>query len=177
MVMSSRSTLFLSRGWLLKSAPASVVMSIPNGFNPPLCTLALSRKDHVSSTTNWTLLSRRDWASAWWGTRLWVRELHPVFVQDMAWRRVVSCRQPLPRHIPPTNSVASCDPRYLPKVSLHRKPYIVYSCETPRHVCVRVCVFMCCHIIYSGRQTCGRTSRGHTGGRSYRISPPSFCGV
>ena len=29
---------------------------------------------------------------------------------------------------------------------------------------------MCCHPIDSGRQTCGRTSRGHTGGRSYRIS-------
>ena len=34
---------------------------------------------------------------------------------------------------------------------------------------------VCCHPIYSGRQTCGRTSRGHTGGRPYRISPPSFC--
>ena len=35
-----------------------------------------------------------------------------------------------------------------------------------------------CHLIYSGRQTCGRTSRGHTGGRLHRIShPPSFCGA
>ena len=24
---------------------------------------------------------------------------------------------------------------------------------------------------------CGRTSRGHTGGRSHSISPPSFCGA
>ena len=33
-----------------------------------------------------------------------------------------------------------------------------------------------CHPIYSGRQTCGRTSRYHTGGRSHRIShPPPFC--
>ena len=24
---------------------------------------------------------------------------------------------------------------------------------------------------------CGRTSRGHTGGRSHKISPPSFCGA
>ena len=39
-------------------------------------------------------------------------------------------------------------------------------------VCVR------CHPIYSERQTsCGRTSRDHTGGRSHRISPPSFCGL
>ena len=26
-----------------------------------------------------------------------------------------------------------------------------------------VCVCVCCHPIYSGRQTCGRISRGHTG--------------
>ena len=37
---------------------------------------------------------------------------------------------------------------------------------------------MCCRPIYSGRQVCGRTSRGHTGGKSHRIShPPSFCGA
>ena len=36
----------------------------------------------------------------------------------------------------------------------------------------------CCHPIYSGRQTCGCTSRGHTGGRPHMIShPPSFCGA
>ena len=131
--MSSRSALLLSRGWLSKSAPASVVMSIRNGFSLLSCSLALCRKDHVSSTTNWTLLSRRDRASAWWSTRLWVRELHPVFEQDMAWRRVVSCRQPLPWHIPPTSSVASCDPRLLPKVSLYKGPSIASSCKNPRH--------------------------------------------
>ena len=37
----------------------------------------------------------------------------------------------------------------------------------PNAVCVRVCV--CCHPIYSGRQTCRGTSRGHTGGRSHRF--------
>ena len=43
------------------------------------------------------------------------------------------------------------------------------------HVCV-LCV--CYHLIYFGRQNCGRTSQGHTGGRSHRIShPPSFCGA
>ena len=36
-----------------------------------------------------------------------------------------------------------------------------------------VCV--CCHPIYSGRQTCGRTSRGHTGRRSQKTSAPSLC--
>ena len=36
---------------------------------------------------------------------------------------------------------------------------------------------MCRHPIYSRHQVCGRTSRGHTGGRSHRISPPSFCGA
>ena len=34
---------------------------------------------------------------------------------------------------------------------------------------------VCCHPIYSGRQPSGRTKRGRTGGRSNRISPPSFC--
>ena len=35
-----------------------------------------------------------------------------------------------------------------------------------------VCVCVCCHPIYSGRQVGGRTSRGH-----HRISPPSFSGA
>ena len=53
---------------------------------------------------------------------------------------------------------------------------VIYSfhataCNPPGCVCV------CCHLIYSGRQVCGRTSRGHTGGRSHRVSPPSFCGA
>ena len=141
MVISSRSVLFLSRGWLSNNAPASVVMSTRNGFSLPFCPLALSRKGHVSLTTKWTLLlttkwtllSRRNRASVWWSTQLWVRELHPVFVQDMTWKRVVSCRQPLPWHIPPTRSTASYDPRLLPKVSLYRGPSIVSSYKTPRH--------------------------------------------
>ena len=65
-------------------------------FNLPFCSLALSRKDRMSSTTNCTLLLRRDRASAWKSTRFWVGELHPVYVQDKAWRRVVCYRQPLP---------------------------------------------------------------------------------
>ena len=36
---------------------------------------------------------------------------------------------------------------------------------------------MCRHPIYSGRQVCGCTSRGNTGGRSHRISPTFFCCV
>ena len=35
----------------------------------------------------------------------------------------------------------------------------------------------CCHPLSSGRHICGRTGRGHTGGRSHRISLPSFCGA
>lgn len=35
-------------------------------------------------------------AAAWWGTRLWVRELHPAFVHEKAWRRVASFEQQLP---------------------------------------------------------------------------------
>ena len=44
-------------------------------------------------------------------------------------------------------------------------------------MCVCVCVCVCCHPICSGRQACGRTSRGHTGGSSYKIPPPSFLGA
>ena len=36
-------------------------------------------------------------------------------------------------------------------------------------IATRVCVCVYCRSIYSGRQACGRTSRGHTGGRSHRI--------
>ena len=50
--------------------------------------------------------------------------------------------------------------------------------SVPCHALYRTCVstvVLCCHPIYSGRQTCGRASRGHTGGRSHMISPLSFC--
>ena len=40
-----------------------------------------------------------------------------------------------------------------------------------------LCVCVSCHPIYPGRHIRGRTSRGHTGGRSHRISPPSFYGA
>ena len=45
---------------------------------------------------------------------------------------------------------------------------------------VKYCVCMLCFLpIYSGRQVCWIcTSRGHTGGKSHRISHPlSFCGA
>ena len=52
----------------------------------------------------------------------------------------------------------------------HSYPETRFRRERARDVCV------CCHPIYSRRQTCGRTSRGHTGGRLHMIShPPSFC--
>ena len=40
-----------------------------------------------------------------------------------------------------------------------------------------MCLCVCCHPIYSGSRVCRRISRGHTGGRSHRISPPSSCGA
>ena len=43
--------------------------------------------------------------------------------------------------------------------------------------CACVCVRESCHLIYSGRQACGRTSWGHTEGRPHRIFSPSFCGA
>ena len=49
--------------------------------------------------------------------------------------------------------------------------------DPPLQKCACVCR-VCCHPIYSGHQVCGRTSRGHTGGRSHMLShPPSFCGA
>ena len=57
--------LILESRVVVEEYPASVVMStIRNGFSVPFCPLALSRKGHVSSTINWTLLSRRGRASA-----------------------------------------------------------------------------------------------------------------
>ena len=121
--------------WLpSKSSPASIVLFIRKGFDLPFCPLALSRKGHVTLKTNWSLLSQKDRVSALWNTRLWVEEPHPVFVQDTASRLVVSCRQPLPCHIPPRRSAASLNLRLLPKVSLHRGPSIVSSCEIPGHL-------------------------------------------
>ena len=96
----------------------SAVLSTSSPLERP----ALYWKGHVSSTTNWTLLARRDRANAWWSTRLWAREPHPIFVRDISWRRVFSSRQPLPRHIQPTSPAAPGDARLVHKVSLHRDP-------------------------------------------------------
>ncbi|CAM9120006.1 unnamed protein product, partial [Ascophyllum nodosum] len=47
--------------------------------------------------------------------------------------------------------------------------------STCSYVCVCVCVFF---PFILDIKFVGRTSRGHTGGRSHRIShPPSFCGA
>ena len=51
--------------------------------------------------------------------------------------------------------------------------------------CLLLFVVVCCHPIYSGRQNtpfrivCGRSSRGHTGGRPHGsfFPPPPFCGA
>ena len=64
--------------------------------------------------------------------------------------------------------------RYIPVVVLlNSSSTYIYNMDYPAVVC-GICV--CCHAIYSGRR-CGRTSRGHIGGRSHRIFPPSFCGA
>ena len=48
-------------------------------------------------------------------------------------------------------------------------------------VCVCVCIYVCVCVFFPfilDIKFVGRTSRGHTGGRSHRIShPPSFCGA
>ena len=60
-------------------------------------------------------------------------------------------------------------------VQYHSIRYIVYRQERKLllYVCVRVFLPFILDIKFVGR-----TSRGHTGGRSHRIShPPSFCGA
>ena len=90
MVMPSRSALFLRRGWLSKSAPASVVVSIRNGLSLPFSPLALSRKGmYLQQKTG---LCSLEGIEALSGGALGC----VFFVQNLAWRRVVSCRQPLP---------------------------------------------------------------------------------
>ena len=61
--------------------------------------------------------------------------------------------------------------------------YISPWTTTNNNVCVCVCVFVCVCVCFFfpsilDIKFVGRTSRGHTGGRSHRIShPPSFCGA
>ena len=68
--------------------------------------------------------------------------------------------------------------RSLPRVRRHRtsKPQrtvVPNGCCLGRSPCVCVCVFFPSILDINGR-----TSRGHTGGRSHRIfNPPSFCGA
>ena len=61
------------------------------------------------------------------------------------------------------------------KLTVKMRVTFLLSCLV--YVCVCVCVHVCFHPMYSGRQTCGCTSRGHTGGSLHRISPSSFCGA
>ena len=70
-----------------------------------------------------------------------------------------------PRLVRPTNLMSRMN---------GKKTHTHTHTHTQNSVCV--CV-VCCHPIYSGRQVCWRTSRGQTGGRSHRVSPPSFCGA
>ena len=64
----------------------------------------------------------------------------------------------------------------LPKISVRSVqpsiPYRAYPYRTEHTLCL--CVCMLSHLFWTS-QTCGRTSRGHTGGRSHRIPPPFFC--
>ena len=56
-------------------------------------------------------------------------------------------------------------------------PRMSYHADLPRIPVQRVCVCVFFPFILDIKFV-GRTSRGHTGGRSHRIShPPSFCGA
>ena len=48
------------------------------------------------------------------------------------------------------------------------------ACQLMYQVCVCVCVFFPSIL---DMKFVGRTSRGHTGGRSHKISHPPFCGA
>ena len=105
-------------------------MSIRRMVNLPFCLLALSKTPCVFN-------NKLGFALAKGSIKCLVRYL----IVDKTtpsrlcagYRRVVSCRQPLPWHIPLTRPAASCDPRLLPKVSFYRGPSIVSCCKTPRH--------------------------------------------
>ena len=55
--------------------------------------------------------------------------------------------------------------------------YFIFFIARLRDLFLRACECVYCHLIYSGRQTCGRASQCHKGERSHRISPLSFCGA
>ena len=75
----------------------------------------------------------------------------------------------------PVYRVTSSSPRVPP---LHTRFELGYhDVLQPANTRITTHESVCCHPIYSGRQVCGRTSRGHTGARSHRISTPSFCGA
>ena len=99
-------------------------MPIRKGFNLSFCPLALDQKDILPSMTYRALLSQRDGVRAWWSPSLGIRELHLVFVQDTAWRRVVPCRQQLPWYISRTSPAASCVHRVF-----FRNPQAFHKCH------------------------------------------------
>ena len=67
----------------------------------------------------------------------------------------------------------STDSKYIK--DKYSKKSSLYCCTVLFVVCVCVCVFF---LFFLDIKFVGRTSQGHTGGRSHRIShPPSFCGA
>ena len=58
-------------------------------------------------------------------------------------------------------------PRFFQQTNSSLVNFRVHTCQMSPLGCLFVCV--CCHPIYSGRQTCGRHQPG-----SHRTSPPSF---
>ena len=69
-------------------------------------------------------------------------------------------------HVPPL------DGGFIEPLESQSRPSMSMNGNTESDMCV-----LCCHPIYSGRQSCGRTSRGDTGERLHGISPPYFCGA
>ena len=65
------------------------------------------------------------------------------------------------------------------RVGVHRLVAASFFLISSSTVCMYVCMYVCvCVFFPSILDINGRTSRGHTGGRSHRIfNPPSFCGA
>ena len=83
-------------------------------------------------------------------------------------------------HAPRTHSkltnICSCeDFDFFPSILYHQGCRFLFVRRVPVLCCVCVCVFFPSILDI---KFVGRTSRGHTGGRSHRIfNPPSFCGA
>ena len=96
------------------------------------------------------------------------------------WLIVLASSSTLYRKMP-LNKQADAGSRLFSKTFSVRRVVVLLNCSSAEreglstYICVCVCVFFPSILDI---KFVGRTSRGHTGGRSHRIfNPPSFCGA